>query len=366
MIPVRPGPDQYLCQGGILIQLEELLQKQGWKRALLIHGDSSWRAARPYLPIRALERCDLLPSIDLCTDREVKRLSNFVDPATQDVIIGVGGGRVMDLAKAVANRRGLPILLIPTLPSTCAACTPLSVFYDDKGAFIRYDIHPQGQRLVLVEPDILLHAPVTSLRAGIGDTLAKWYEAKALSATLVEQPVSIRMGLQAASICRNILLTDGEGALSAIKTNTITPSFLRVIDCILMLGGTVGGFAERYGRVAAAHSVHNALTHVSAAKGWLHGDKVAYGILIQLALTDNWEEIDLLIPYYKALGLPASLSELGVDPGNKELLRLLARTALQKNESIHNMEQDFTEEDLLNALQRVEYHTTFQKEELPL
>lgn len=363
MIPVRPGPDQYLHEGGILKRLGSLWDERGWRRGALIHGGPSWEAAQPYLPVEILDRCEDVPYAGKCTDREVKRLTQLITALQTDVIIGVGGGKGMDITKAVANHTGLPHLLIPTFPATCAACTPLSVYYDDSGSFIRYDIHPSAPSAVLVEPEILVRAPSAGLRAGIGDTLAKWYEAEALTVSLGHPPAPVRMGLVAAALCRDVLLADGAEALHTAEHQQVTPAFQRVVDTILVLGGTVGGFAERYGRTAAAHSVHNGLTRLPTAAEWLHGDKVAYGILVQLALQKREREIKRLLPFYHSVGLPSSLTELGLDPADADMLHALAQATLAPQESIHLMDGRFTTEDLINAFKQTEQITNAIREE---
>ncbi|PTM59388.1 iron-containing alcohol dehydrogenase family protein [Desmospora activa] len=363
MIPVRPGPDHYLHENGVLDRLESLWEERGWRRGALIHGEPSWEAAHPYLPPTILDRCKEVPYRGKCTDQEVKRLVQQISAAQTDIIIGVGGGKGMDITKAVANQIGLPHLLIPTFPATCAAYTPLSVYYDESGSFIRYDIHPHAPTAVWVEPEILVRAPLTGLRAGIGDTLAKWYEAEVLATSLDHPPVPVRMGLKAALLCREVLLADGEEALHTAKQQQVTPAFQRVVDAILVLGGTVGGFAERYGRTAAAHSVHNGLTRLPTTDRWLHGDKVAYGILVQLALLQQEQEIKRLLPFYHNVGLPSSLTELGLDPTDHDQLLTLAQATLAPEESIHLMDDNVTVEDLIDAFQRLEPLTNAIREE---
>lgn len=113
---------------------------------------------------------------------------------------------------------------------------------------------------MLVEPGIVLNAPEEYLLAGIGDTLAKWYEAVVLAPQPETLPLTVRLGIQAAQTIRDVLLESSEQALADKQQGTLSRTFCDVVDAIIAGGGMVGGLGERYTRVAAAHSVHNGLT----------------------------------------------------------------------------------------------------------
>ncbi|SDM89584.1 uncharacterized oxidoreductase [Sediminibacillus halophilus] len=351
-IQVQGAPAIYHCYQGVLELLPEKIAEQQFSCGLLLHGEKSWKAAKrhfvdPGVPLTYLSYRHE------CTHEEAGRIGKTALKENSEFIIGLGGGKVLDLAKAAGNQTGLPVILIPTLASNCAAWTPLSVFYDQEGNFEEYVIFPRSTWMVLVEPNILIESPSSFLRAGIGDTIAKWYEADVLTRGLPTKAIPLEIALHAARLCRDTLLAEGSEALEAIKAGSVTESFNRTVETIIMAGGMVGGFGDHYGRISGAHSIHNGLTHLPETHSILHGDKVAYGILVQLALEGRPDEIKRLLPHYRELGLPTSLSDLGINPKRKDLIESIAAAATAPGESIHLM--NITERDqVTTGIQQLE------------
>jgi uncharacterized oxidoreductase len=263
----------------------------------------------------------------------------------------------LDTAKVVARRLGLPVVAIPTIAATCAAWTPLSVWYNDQGQALRYEIFNDANHLVLVEPEIILRAPKEYLLAGIGDTLAKWYEAVVLSPQRERLPLTVQLGINTALTLRDVLLTESEAALKAQAQGQLTQAFLNVLEAIIAGGGLVGGLGDRYTRIAAAHSVHNGLTALPQTDTFLHGTKVAYGILVQSALLGQQETVAQLIALYHRLDLPVSLAALQVDIHDEAQIKRLIERTLQAGESIHLLPLALNPATLRSALSYVESQT---------
>ncbi|MBN8210457.1 iron-containing alcohol dehydrogenase family protein [Bacillus sp. NTK071] len=335
-IQVRATPGLYECRAGVLQNLPRLLHEGGFANVFVISGKQSWEAARDYFPDLSAYQVAYSTYSGECSETEIARQAELATIHSADFILGVGGGKVLDVAKAVGNEINKDVGLVPTLASTCAATTPLSVKYTDEGKFVTYTIFPRSTYLVLVEPEILLHSPVAYLRAGIGDTLAKWYEARALIEGLPSTPVPVQLAYEVAKSCREVLVKDGETAVEDQQNGRLSDAFIRVIETNLLSGGMVGGLGDRYGRIAGAHSIHNGLTYVQEAHTFLHGEKVAYGILVQLVLEGEWEEVRGLLDFYKEIGLPISLESIGVEAINVERVsHVIADYATREGESIH-------------------------------
>ena len=348
---VHGAPSEYILAEEALYLIEDKLLERALKKVLIVTGRHSWNAAKAYWPEIKNIQYDMYNYGGECSLSEIERIADLVRTHQYEAIIGIGGGKVLDLVKAVCNETRIQSILVPTLASNCSPWTPLSVLYDDAGSFIRYEIFPVCSSLVLVEPRILLEAPIEWLTAGIGDTLAKWYEADVQMASIEDKSVPLQISHYAAKQCKDILLDQSRSALQAVRNGTLNAAFNKVVETIMVFGGMVGGFGDHYGRIAGAHAIHNGLTVLEETHHALHGNKVAYGILVQLVLENKWSEIEKLLPFYKELGLPNSVKQFGVNTLTEEMLTAVADKATLPEESIHVMPiGKITEKDVKEAI----------------
>lgn len=286
-----------------------------------------------------------------CSETSLKRLKEAVKSHQADFIIGVGGGKSLDTAKLLAHQCNLPIVTIPTSGATCAAWTALSNIYSEAGAF-QYDVSLfHCPNLLILDYNIIATAPQHTLIAGIGDAIAKWYEASVSSgnstATLTIAAV------QQARVLRDILFQKAESALK----NPLSEDWKEVVDATVLLAGVSGGLGGANCRTVAAHAVHNALTHLSECHDQLHGAKVAYGILVQLRLEETIANSQLvstarkqLLKFYRQIGLPCTLEDLGLGNITLAQLRHCAEIACQPQSDIHRLPFKVTPEMLVSAM----------------
>lgn len=349
-IRVVPGPANYFSHPGSLAHLDDFFTPEQLSRAVWIYGERAIEGARPYLPesFNATGAKHLLFK-GHCSERDVTHLVN-ASGGEASVVIGVGGGAVMDTVKAVARRLGVPFVGIPTIAATCAAWTPLSVWYNDAGQALQFEIFDDANYLVLVEPQIILNAPAEYLLAGIGDTLAKWYEAAVLAPEPENLPLTVRLGLNGALAIRDVLLERSEEALADQQRGDQTQAFRDVVDAVI----AGGGLGERYTRVAAAHAVHNGLTVLPQTEKYLHGTKVAYGILVQSALLGQEDVLAQLVAAYQRFNLPTTLRALEVDIHNRDELDKVIAHTLRPVESIHFLPITLSPDVLRAAFEKVE------------
>jgi glycerol dehydrogenase len=255
-----------------------------------------------------------------------------------DLIVAVGGGKAMDAAKLLAYQCQLPIVTVPTSGATCAAWTALSNVYSDQGAFL-YDVPlARCPDLLILDYDLIQTAPRRTLVAGIGDAIAKWYEAS-MSSGHSQQALTIA-AVQQARVLRDLLFQSSSMALAEPGGE----AWQQVVDATVLLAGVIGGLGGAQCRTVAAHAVHNGLTHLLASHGTFHGEKVAYGILVQLRLEEIVQGSQLaatarqqLLKFYGEIGLPRDLVELGLINCSIADLQQAADLACAPNSDIHRL-----------------------------
>jgi glycerol dehydrogenase-like iron-containing ADH family enzyme len=322
-------------------------------RPLIVAGDSTLAISRknlqPVLETQQFHPVQASYSPDCC-EASLKSLQKKAKEHKADVIIGVGGGKALDTAKLLAQQLQLPVVTIPTSGATCAAWSALSNVYSEDGAFL-YDVGlSRCPDLLILDYDLIQTAPQRTLVAGIGDAIAKWYEASVSSGHL--QDTLIIAAVQQARVLRDILLQKSADALKEPGSEV----WREVVDASVLLAGVVGGLGGAQCRTVAAHAVHNGLTHISG-HGSIHGEKVAFGILVQLRLEEMLQGNQLaasarqqLLKFYTEIGLPQKLSDLGL--GNITLgeLQTAAEIALVPNSDIHRLPFKVAPEQLMAAM----------------
>src|SRR6266852_1017907 len=175
-----------------------------------------------------------------CSLSEIERVKAAAGESRARVIVGAGGGKVLDTARAAAADLNLPVVNCPTVASSDAPCSALSVVYTEEGVFEQYRIYRRNPDLVLVDTEVIAKSPARLLVAGMGDALATWFEAKVCAAGGVKNMrggASTRSALALAELCYKTLLADGTGALEALRAREATPALERLVEANTLLSG---------------------------------------------------------------------------------------------------------------------------------
>lgn len=275
-------------------------------------------------------------------EQEIDRVGDVAEDRGADIVIGAGGGKAMDTAKAAREAIGGSMVSMPTVASTDAPTSALSVIYTEHGEFEEYWFYEQHPDLVLVDTEIIASAPARFFRSGIADGLATWFEADATNQSdgdTIGGGKPTRGGHQLAQLCYTTLRQHGISAVDAVEHSAVTESVEAVTEANTLLSGL--GFES--GGLAAAHSVHNGLTQLDATHDATHGEKVNIGTISQLVLEGRDDSfVEDYVRFSRDLELPTILADIGLEDPSRDQLDTVAEAACDEAETIHNEPFDVT------------------------
>jgi len=284
-----------------------------------------------------------------CSEAEIASLVARAKTAGANVVIGIGGGKALDTAKAAARDLGLPVIVVPTIAASDAPCSALAVVYNEDGTVAYDSFLPANPNLVLVDTDLIAAAPARFLAAGIGDALATWYEADACRQSgafnCMKMP-GLPLAFEVARFCRETILEFGAAALTECDSKTAGPAIDRVVEANILLSGI--GFES--GGVAAAHAIHHGLCELEDVHHHLHGEKVAIGVLAGLKIQGRHDEFTRVRDFCRSVRLPTRLKDIGISEASRQKLEIVARRACRAGEIIHNEPMPVTEAMVIEAL----------------
>ena len=342
-------PGKYIQGSGAIAELPALIKLLG-AQGLILASPS----AKKILPQCAVDLDAAGIPAELfhgeCCENEVGRLSDVIAQRRVNVLVGMGGGKTIDTAKIAADRAGIPVIVIPTIASTDAPCSGCAVMYSPDGIYESTYYQKTNPAAVLVDVGIIAAAPTRFLVAGMGDALATWFEARSCERTRSKNECggrSTTVGLHIAKLCYETLLEYGAAARIASERHIVTPALEHIIEANILLSGL--GF-ESAG-LAAAHAIHNGLTALPETHAFYHGEKVAFGVLAGLQLTDaSMEESKSVFAFCEEVGLPTTLADIGLAHADAEHLMDAARKSCEPGQSIHHEVGTITPQGVLSAM----------------
>jgi len=131
-----------------------------------------------------------------------------------------------------------------------------------------------------------------------------------------------------------------------VENQVVNKALENIIETNTYLSGV--GF-ENNG-CAVSHGFYNGVSRLQLEFSFMHGECVAFGTLVQLVLENvPFEEFTNVQKFYKSIGLPLTLKDIGLDTLSDEQMREAVRGAMDNNIT-HNMPFEVTFENLLDAV----------------
>lgn len=353
MIRAFGAPHRYLQGPGALQELATLVPLYGRRPFALVDAalaDSMRERLQAMLgdPIEAIGFGVFSGE---CTAMRVHEMAQAAAAMHSDVVLGIGGGKAIDSAKGVRILRGGSLIVVPTIASNDAPTSRLVVLYHDDHVLSEVRMMPTNPDAVVVDTEIIVNAPRRFFVAGIGDALSKKFEVEQCDRSgglnfYKAHPTALAVTI--ADQCYHTLRAHALDALAAIGRKAPNDAFERVTEATILSSGL--GFES--GGLSIAHALTRGFSAIPSLAGALHGEQVAFGLLVQLRLEKRPAAfISELRTFYRQLGLPVNLSDLGFFGNEKgSAIRIIAERTVADAPYVQQFQTRVDAHDLAEAI----------------
>lgn len=288
------------------------------------------------------------------TPAEVQRLAGQLAQDKPGVVIAAGGGKGIDVGKAVAKALGAHVVTVPTVASNDAPTSKIFVLYDEQHRLLSVEHMTHNPAAVVVDTELIAAAPVKLLLAGIGDALSKKFEVErcaAASGLNIYGGLGTQAALTLADLSYRSVREHAEPAIQAVQRATPDAHLESLVEATVLLSG----LCFENGGLSVSHAMTRGLSAIAGTATALHGLQVAYGLLVQLTLEEREPAFMAeLRGFYLRTGLPQDLSELGLGrAATEEEIETIARLTMTAPH-VRNFPNVLNAERIGSAIRQVE------------
>ena len=339
--PVKFGCGRYIqAPGAMTVVGREASMLKGTK-ALVICGKKAADATGAIIE-KSLKDAEIEPRFYImetdCCYETLEHLRDEVVPKEGiDLVIGSGGGKVIDMTKATGKGNGLPVINAPSSVATFNCWSAMSVMYTKDHKPIDRIWHETENNAVILDTQILANAPVKLFASGMADAFAKYIETGLMqeSYTINNTPVGMYCSKVMAGTTNEIILNKGEKAYRDCQKHEVTDEF---DACVFAnVATTAIAAAVNYGNQSLirtkngkgatfAHAMYYACKTVftEETSNWLHGEIVGLGCQAEMYAFERSEfETNNFARFMKAIGQPMSLRDIGIEPTDANIRKLV-------------------------------------------
>lgn len=292
-----------------------------------------------------------------CSYEEISRIKTMAEDMEATVIVAVGGGKTIDVVKISADQLDIPSIIVPTICATDAPTSGCAVTYTTEGEYIKVEYQKTNPRLVLIDSEIIARAPTRFLVSGMGDAFATYLEAIACEATASPNEckgggMRTKSAMALSKLCTETLFEYGVQAKKDNEQSMASEALENIIEANTLLSGM--GF-ESTG-LGMCHAVANAFTLLPECHGKYHGEKVAFGCLVELEMYDPMGIKDKTYEFFKQVGLPVCLKDMDLPAATPEQIMLLANDVAKEDPSqfSHHEPYPFDSQKIADAIMAVD------------
>jgi len=302
-------PREVIVGNGVLNRITEVTKRLNLKEtALIISGTKSYEIAGKKV-YDLLEQAGMNPHgllVETTTPKDLETIEKQITNLKPQILIGIGGGTIIDATKVNSGKQNIPFISIPTIVSHDGIASPLASLKDiDKP----YSILSQAPLAIIADIDIISSAPWRSVISGCGDVIAKFTSVKDWE--LAHKEKNEYYGEYAASLALMSaqLITANASSIQPENIGGLRILLEALISCGVAM--SIAGSSRPCS--GSEHMFSHALDIINPNRA-MHGEQVGIGTIISAFLHGtNWQQIrDTL----KQIGAPTTAKELGIKDEN--------------------------------------------------
>lgn len=293
-------PTKILIGSGVLQKLGEfVVESAGSRRVVVASGTNVQRKVKDLVD-SALPNCVWVSvsAADMENVESVVRAS-----AGAGCIVGLGGGKSVDVGKLAAFKAGIPFYSVPTSASHDGISSP---FASLKGMDRPYSLKAKPPFGILADVDVISSAPHRLLAAGCGDLVSKmtavadWRLAHAVTGEYYGS-YAANLALMSASV-----VLEGSSRIAEFGSDSVR----ELVEALISAGVSAGIAGSSRPCSGSEHLFSHYLDIVAPGSG-LHGEKCGIGTIMMARLHRfDWRSVRRAL---KRVGAPVTASEIGVE-----------------------------------------------------
>ncbi|MFH1424935.1 MAG: sn-glycerol-1-phosphate dehydrogenase [archaeon] len=276
-------------------------------RALIVADETTMRVAGDRVK-KALEEKGIDVSVYFAKISDEKTVSEAVDAVKEsgaEIVLGIGGGTCIDIAKLSSFRNNVPFISVPTSAAHDGICSPVASIKQADG-LKSYPAKPP----IAVVADILIikNAPEKFYAAGVGDLIANF--TAVADWELARDEKGDEFNEESAELSRK----SAQAILEAIDSvaERSDEGVRIVMDALIKSGVSMCMAGSSRPCSGAEHLFSHNLDKIAGFPA-LHGAQCGVGAILMAKLHGlDWEKYKEVL---EKVGAPTTAKELGVSEG---------------------------------------------------